>query len=286
VKRLALLALLLVLLVAGSASGATPQVSYWDPAWSPDGAKIAYVERGDVPGDLYVMNADGSNVRKLTSSAYPGPNYGAREPSWSPDGKTIAFAYGEYGIATVGDDGTSLRKISRSGDQPAWSPGGRKIAFSDGDESSGNSIYVMRPDGSHRQLVAKPDAEHSYNGASWSRDGQRIAFSVGSAPDVGARTTWLGVVSQLRGRVARYAVGSWPSSPDWSRDGRRIVFASGYGNAPSLAILTLRTRGVRLLPVKGFRPHWSPDGKRIVYTDSSAIFVVDADGSHVVRLTH
>src|SRR5262245_8217964 len=57
-----------------------------DPAWSPDGRKIAFVGRRDGKPEVYVMNADGSGRRNLTRN--PGRD---RAPAWSPDGRTIAF---------------------------------------------------------------------------------------------------------------------------------------------------------------------------------------------------
>ena len=58
-----------------------------DPAWSPDGQKIAFSSERDDALNIYVMNADGSDVARLTDNST-----GGREPAWSPDGRKIAFA--------------------------------------------------------------------------------------------------------------------------------------------------------------------------------------------------
>ena len=59
----------------------------WQPAWSPDGEKIAFSSNPDGNGDIFVMDADGSNIRRLTHT----PD-GEQFPSWSPDGEQIVFA--------------------------------------------------------------------------------------------------------------------------------------------------------------------------------------------------
>jgi TolB protein len=209
-----------------------------DPDWSPDGQQIAFVDHSAAGGDLYVMNADGSGLRKLTDSRPPpAPNYGARQPAWSPDGRTIAFGYGNEGISLIGADGSSLRPFVRGFSfAPAWSPRGKWIAYAAGGELNGTSIYVKSPDGSQRRLVARrPCCESSYNGPTWSPDGERMAFTVGPAPDTGNTDTYLGVVDRFRGPVTRLASGRYPVTPDWSPDGRRIVLAdfSDWADAAS-----------------------------------------------------
>jgi Tol biopolymer transport system component len=289
-RAVALGAVALLTLTGATASAqrlAPPSTSYWDPAWSPDGSRIAFVDRGGGRGDLYVMDAVGGSVRRLTRSRDPS-EYGARWPTWSPDGRRIAFAYGYYGIAVIGADGNGYRKLTSAGDQPAWSPGGRKIAFALGEETSGNAIYAMNPDGSRRTLVARPDILHSFNGPTWSPDGERLAFSANSAPDTGEVGQYLATVSGYRARPRRLARGN-AGSPDWSPDGRRIVFAdfarvSATTPNPFVAVLDLRTQKMRRLRV-GWHPRWSPDGRSIAYVCPPHLCAMRADGSAPRRLT-
>lgn len=299
-SRAGLLGIAALVAVVSALVGAAPSkpnaaagfASFWDPAWSPDGNWIAFVDRGDVPGDLYVINADGGERRQLTHSngTQPGDLYGARTPTWAPDGSKLAFGYGYDGIYVVGADGDRLRRLVASGLNPDWSPGRRKIAYAQGGETDPLSLYVVNPDGSGRQLVGRPpDSDHSYNTPTWSPDGQRLAFTVGPAPDTGNVDTYLGVVSQYRGRVTALARGRYPVDPDWSPDGRRIVFADWStfrrgGRLPIVAVLTLRTGAIRNVR-PGWHPRWSPDGRRIAFVCAPAICVMNADGSNVHRLT-
>lgn len=114
------------------------------PTWSPGGARIAFKTNRDGNDEVYVMNADGSNLVNLTNNAAHD-----REPAWSPDGSKIAFTSvrAPGGIYVMDADGSNQTFLTAGWD-PSWSPDGSKIAFvsaRDGD----NEIYVMEADGSN-----------------------------------------------------------------------------------------------------------------------------------------
>lgn len=99
------------------------------PAYSPDSKRIAFGSTRD-GGDyeIYVMNADGNDVRRLTD----GPGLDGR-PAWSPDGRRLAFTSnrdGNYNIYVMNTDGTSTRRLSDNAerdDYAVWHPDGRHI---------------------------------------------------------------------------------------------------------------------------------------------------------------
>ncbi|UCH42338.1 MAG: PD40 domain-containing protein [Dehalococcoidales bacterium] len=158
----------------------------YEPAWSPDGSKIAFQswehdpDRSDGNSEIYVMDVDGGNLIRLTdNSAYE--DY----PTWSPDGTQIAFVSdrdGNHEIYVMNADGSSQRRLTRNSEMdtfPTWSPDGTKILFqSDRDY---RCLYTMDTDGSNVTRLTPTD--YSSNCPSWSPDGARITFHEWSDPD-------------------------------------------------------------------------------------------------------
>ena len=131
------------------------------PAYSPDGTEILFTSDIADPGnnlDIFVMDEDGSNVRRLTEDLAVDA-----EADWSPDGTQIAFASdrdGDMEIFIMDADG-GLQQMTHNtvtDTQPDWSPGGDRLAFTS--ERDGNAeIYVMDADGTEQQNLTNNPAE-------------------------------------------------------------------------------------------------------------------------------
>jgi Tol biopolymer transport system component len=284
----AVLLVVSAMVLAGASPVAAAGPFYANPVWSPDGKRIAFTDGGQAGGDLYVMNANGSNIRALfRSSLTPG---GARSPSWSPDGHKVTFTYRDQGIYVINSNGSSLKHISATGDMPAWSPGGTRIAFSEyPTETSGSVIYVVRPDGRGEQVVAAPKNDYdSYLAPEWSSDGQRPAFAVENAPDAGDLPGRVGVVSQYNGRVSLFLRGK--NARPYSWHGAKIAVdydpITSDGIVPHrLGILDTRTTKLTYLR-DGHHPSWSPDGRHLTFSYRGNVWVIDANGARARQLTH
>ena len=203
-----------------------------EPAWSPDGSKIAFASTRDGNQEVYVMNADGTGQTNLTRSAGT-----ETSPAWSPDGTRIAFVgFVEgrgYQIHVMNADGSDRRNLSgdRGGErEPAWSPDGTKIAF-----SWNNSVQVMNADGGGVVRLTQGSAP------AWSPDGARIAFVSQGWPSSGGQTIRVINADGTGERVVAVPPGQ-TTGPSWSPDGTEVVY-----DAYEYAIFRIEVDGCRAI---------------------------------------
>jgi len=219
------------------------------PAWSPDGSKIVFAalsKEGGAGEGLFVVDADGSSLTRLTDCAPPGCGQDW-DPAWSPDGSKIVFTRLGKGsldqaiieLYVVNADGSglgSLADLPGYAETPAWSPDGTRIAF-DLQDDNGQRIEVIHADGSHRSVILQEPP------------------------------------------------GSGPGAPAWSPDGSRIAFvrASSEGNPDIFVMNADGSHATRLTtdPSPDVDPVWSPDGSKIAFVRTGSggeLFIMDADG--------
>jgi TolB protein len=172
-----------------------------DPAWSPDGTRIVFASSRDGDLEIYVQPVGGGDLRQLTDNDIEDAH-----PSWSAAADKIAFASNRAGsrdIWTMDPNGENLGQLTLQGgddDAPAWSPDGSMIAFASDREGDTPLIYVMNADGT--QIARLTTGADEEHDPAWSPDGRYIAFS-------GHLTAGTGAAIVIVDVAARQIVGSF-----------------------------------------------------------------------------
>ncbi len=213
--------------------------------WSADGSQFAVIHPADDDTwQLFIIAADGSDLRQITNIPSADAPSRSDSPDWSPDGSHIAFA--------------NTNRIAPM----TWVRG----------------IYVVNSDGTN--LVEVMPQEHGYVAPQWDPQGQRILFS---RPRRAAREVWGSAIYIARMNESEPAVeviagddGSEPTGPTWSPDGAAIAASLTPSLPHDGAAPTTGTRGIHLINADtgtrtqithyGTDPAWSPDGTYLTFT--------------------
>lgn len=274
----------------------TRRDSNFNPAWSPNGRRIAFVHC-PTTCETRVMRADGSNVVTVS-----GRTRGLLQPPvWSPSGRWIAFADDAVdaeprvgAIFVARPNGTELRRLTgyRSlNTHPAWSPDGTQIAFTS-DRDGDGEIFVTELDGSGTtKLTDDSSLDHSPD---WSPDGSTIAFtSTLDSQGPGDAGSTIDVVGADGTGLSSLTDGSrFDMMPSWSPDGTSILFRGDdvQGATADIDLYRIAADGSGLVAVTpaetlDLEGIWSPDGELIVFaTSDDVIFVASNDGTGVAKV--
>ena len=241
----------------------------FSPDWSSDGSMIVFAGAGR-DYDLYVMNADGTDVRQLTDEIGD-----ELQPAWSPDGQRIAFAFDDLGggtefrsgVVVVNTDGTGWTELvmleGKSVYQPVWSPDGDRIAFSAFD-AGGHELYVMDADGTDLADVHEQSRGVIRAPMAWTPDGRRIVFW-GEGPRGETLLSMRPDGTEVRGFVGELPPGDGGLSIDWSPDGRWVVIAGlrevRFQTGSSSKVYLMRADGSMIFTISslGSEATWRPE---------------------------
>ncbi|MGH9714979.1 MAG: Tol-Pal system beta propeller repeat protein TolB [Candidatus Acidiferrales bacterium] len=182
------------------------------PAWSPDGMQLAFMSSQGGDPQIYVSDADGSHMHKMTFSAGV-----STSPAWNPKtGKQIVFVSdrgGEPVLYIANSDGSNVERID-TGDKgyvidPAWSPNGQLLAFSWRRPSGNFDIYIM--DIVSKQLVELTRDAGRNERPSWAPDGRHIVFE---STRNGTRQIWTVLADGSQPKQLTFE--GQNESPNWS----------------------------------------------------------------------
>jgi Tol biopolymer transport system component len=257
------------------------------PATAPNGRTVAFVSsRGGSP-DLYLMDASGGHVRRLTTSpftvagvdaqmvAWGDFDVGGTTIAWAPDSRRLAFSalnatidpscfhdcYGSS-VFVANADGSGLRLVDTSARNPVWSPNGRLLAYEGDVDPFGEAgaYYVVRAGGGGKVRIPAYDGDSAP--PAWSPDSRQLAFQTFRHLRIPAE---IDVVAATGKHRRKLTIGYEPA---WSAFGP-IAFVRGQ----RLHAIAANGTGDRILTRPGesaFSPSWSPTAKRVAFTVRTA----------------
>ena len=265
-----------------------------NPSWSPDGRRLAFESRRDGQGEIYVVNVDGSGLRRLTRNPADDTH-----PSWSPDGKEILFDSdrgGTWNLYTIGPGGSGERALTH-GDvkgqafarHPSWSPDGRWIAF-DSDRDGDVEVYRMQRGGYGVRRVTHSPGKDGH--PSWTPGHCGLVFGSerGGTPDI-----WWTIPCAADDRTQALVSGpGMQAGGRVSPDGSRLAYFAG--DPPDIYVAGLEhdaavnAVNVTRSSATEYEMSWSPDGSEFAFysdrTGQYEIYVMKADGSGLRQVTH
>lgn len=246
-----------------------------EPRLSPDGSKIAFVSYRNGNAEIYVVDANGANLRRLTENSS-----GDFSPVWSPNGSYIAFISERDGnpeLYVMNADGSGTRRLtatSAAEEYITWSPASNRIAYVS--RRDGNrEIYAINVDGTG-------DARLTNNSGNdvlplWSPNGTYIAFTrFGS--DFIFRTYSMANNGTSQRQLTFGTLSSVAN--DWSGS-NRILYINSSG---TYTISPTGGSGTLLNTVQGNQTQYSPDSSKIGVDTQGGIYTLPGTGGSLTKI--
>ena len=271
-----------------------------EPAWSPDGSRLAFTSAREGLIKIFVMNADGSAQNRLTTD-----DRLESAPSWSPDGTALAFyslgrEAGSSEMRIV--DLRSGRTTSIAGNgrdkgpaAPSWSDDGSRLAFTGLDAKGKVQVWVVERDGSGLREISHGFSPRDKAFAALSPDGTRVAYIADMRGGADLIVTEIATLESKN--LSATGTATKHENPQWSADGRRLLFGSTRDDADlvrmDIFVMNADGTGMRNLtrhPHEDYDARWSTDGLGVLFTSlrtgTAQLHRVDLDGRRTERVSN
>jgi Tol biopolymer transport system component len=258
--------------------------------------RIVFASNRTSDNDLFIMNVDGTGLRRVTSDI-------AYLPSYSQEADMLAYTTqrplpGNSRRVNVnivrpdGSGGSNLGGFENDDWDPAFSPDGRRVAFVTSRDGN-REIYVLDLDS--RQVTRLTNDQAGDYSPAWSPDGKQIVFASERDMPEGCNCPEIYVMNAAGGsdlkRLTTNTV--FDAHPKVSLDGKSIAFASDRGGSRSIYVMDVNGKNVRRLTTSPWMdqyPAWSGDGKWLVFDrrtgeNVAQLFVVDVRGNQLRQIT-
>ena len=256
------------------------------PAWSPEGERIAFIRRTgrNRRPDLFVMTAAGRARTRLTSSALA-----ERDPSWSPNGTMLVYAartsaIGDFHVFLAKADGSARVQLTgRDGRAPVFSPDGSKIAFVSERDGGFPELYVMNANGrNERRLTHNTLIDGN---PSWSPDGTHVVFER-CCPNGTSDIVTIDVATRAETDLTSSST-SQDFDPTWSPDGTRIAYVSFRTAERNIDIWVMNADGTSQTRLTNagapdLSPDWQPLPACTIDGTDHAEELLGTDGNDVI----
>jgi Tol biopolymer transport system component len=247
---------------------------------------IVFSSNRDGNNEIYVMDASGSNLSRLTNHLASDTH-----PSWSPNGQRIVFTSNREGnqdIFVMNNDGSDQINVSQDPGEdydPVWSPDGTKILFTS-ERETGREVFVMNLNGTGQERLSN-NAGRQNSTSAWSPDGEKIAFTSYQG-DLNIST----IQSNGADELVLTDDPADDASPAWSPDGTKVAFHSWRDGNPEIYVMKSNgSEPVRLTfdSAANFEPPWSRDGTKIMFEsgrdDGRGVYSINPDGTGLTRIS-
>ena len=230
-----------------------------DPAWSPDGLRLAITARIGDAAYVATMDADGSDVSLLRRGSVP---------IWSPDGGRIAFTGVAGDLRVMESDGAHPVSLGTVVDRPSWSPASDELAAL----RDRYQLARIAADGSAETVIASAEPGARLFQPAWSPNGVDVAFAVGLEDDLEDPPLGVQVVAAAGGPPETLVPLSASVLGDlaWSPDGSRLAFSARFPSTCTTRdqLYAVDADGSNLTQIApdASEPAWSPDGTALAYT--------------------